>query len=162
MMARWSVWWNGRSHRERVMLVLMAVLVAGVLGWLALYRPLSNASRDLANALEIAAQRKASIAVKVEQLKAATAHPAPRSSGAINIIVEASAKQAGLNFDTVDVRGDDRVSITIASTRSSVLLAWLGALEAEGVVVETATIAPGNPAGTVRVQAVLYRLGARG
>jgi general secretion pathway protein M len=162
MMARWSLWWNGRSRRERVMLGVMAVLVAGFLGWILLYRPLVGASRSLADALEVAAQRRASIAVKVELLKAAAAHPPKRREGAIGAIIGESAKQAGLTLDQIDVRGNDRASIAIAATRAPALLAWLSALEVDGISIETVTMAPADTAGFVRVQAVLFRPGASG
>lgn len=145
------------------MLGVMMALLFGFLGWLLLYRPIVGASHALDTALEVAAERKVSITAKVSELKAVAARPqSVASRGPLGAIIAESAAQADLTHDPVAVKSNGRISITLTSARTSQVLSWLAGLEAQGIVIETVTMAPTQPAGSVTVQAVLFRLDAGG
>ena len=160
MIERLRVLWGERSHREQWMLGVMFALLAAVILWLGVARPLAAAQRSVRDALREATDRNAAIRAKVMVLKSL-----PRTAGPIDTVVPLeqfigqSAGEAGLTLERAQAQGADRVDMAIASVRPVALLSWLAALEARGIRVETMSARPAATAGSVSVQAVLVRGG---
>jgi len=160
MMERLRVLWGERSSREQWMLGVMFALLAVVILWLGIARPLDAAQRSVRDALREATDRNAAIRAKVTLLKSL-----PRTAGPIDAAVPLeqfigqSAGEAGLTLERAQAQGADRVDMAIASVRPVALLSWLAALEARGIRVETMSARPAATAGSVSVQAVLVRGG---
>jgi len=159
-MERLRVLWGERSSREQWMLGVMFALLAVVILWLGIARPLDAAQRSVRDALREATDRNAAIRAKVTLLKSL-----PRTAGPIDAAVPLeqfigqSAGEAGLTLERAQAQGADRVDMAIASVRPVALLSWLAALEARGIRVETMSARPAATAGSVSVQAVLVRGG---
>jgi len=160
MMERLRVLWGERSSREQWMLGVMFALLAAVILWLGIVRPLDAAQHSARDALREATDRNAAIRAKVTLLKSL-----PRTAGPIDAampleqFIGQSAGEAGLTLERAQAQGADRVDMAIASVRPVALLSWLAALEARGIRVETMSARPAATAGSVSVQAVLVRGG---
>lgn len=158
MMERLKLLWDERSPREQWMLGVMFALLAVVILWLGLLRPLDVARRSAHDALREATDRNAAIRAKVKLLKSL-----PHIAGAMDVSVPLdqfagqSAGEAGLTLERAQAQGPDRLDMAIASVRPVALFSWLAGLEAQGVRVETMSARPSPTAGSVSVQAVLVR-----
>ncbi len=147
-----------RSLRERWMLGVMTALIAAVILWLGVARPVDALRRSARADLMIAVDRNAAIATKVKLLKTLPASAASVSAGTpIDQYVGQSAAEAGLTLDRADAQGADRIDTAIASVRPIALFSWLSALEGQGIRVETMSARPSPTAGSVSVNAVLVR-----
>ncbi|MGE4432071.1 MAG: type II secretion system protein GspM [Sphingobium sp.] len=161
MMETFKLWWNARAPRERVLLAVMIALLAIVIAWLGVYRPMENGLRGAALANQEAADRYADMARKVEWLKGAEKRAAGSSSTLpVEQIIGQSAGEAGFTLDRVQAQGSDRVDIAIASARSTALLGWIQVLEGQGMAVDKAMITPSGTTGTVSAQISFRRSGA--
>lgn len=155
-----TLWWRGREPRERVLLSIMLALVAGMLLWLAIYRPVEAGLRQAALDNLEAAERHADVAYKIELLKRADKRARGGASLPVEQIVGQSAGEAGFTLERVRAQGDDRVDIAIASARATALLGWIAGLEAQGVAVDGAMISPSGVTGTVSAQLSFRRAGS--
>ncbi|WP_313807296.1 type II secretion system protein M [Sphingobium sp.] len=160
MMERLQGLWGERSPREQWMLGVMFALLAVVMAWLGVLRPLDMARRSAHDALLEATDRNAAIRAKAKLLKSL-----PRAAGTVDAgvpleqFIGQSAGEAGLTLERAQAQGADRLDMAIASVRPVALFSWLAALEAQGVRVETMSARPSPTAGSVSVQAVLVRGG---
>ncbi len=162
MMERWKTLWDERSPRERWMLGVMFALLAAVVLWLGVVRPLDLAQRSAREALSEATDRNAAIRAKAKLLKSLPRGATAASSGTpLDQFVGQSAGEAGLTLERAQAQGADRMDIAIASVRPVALFTWLAGLEAQGVRVETMSARPSPTAGSISVQAVLTRGGAQ-
>ncbi|WP_150290295.1 type II secretion system protein GspM [Sphingobium estronivorans] len=162
MMEHLGKLWDERSPREQWMLGVMFALLAVVILWLGVLRPLDMARSSARDALRDATDRNAAIRGKVKLLKSL-----PRSGDIVQAtmpleqFVGQSAGEAGLTLERAQVQGADRLDMAMASVRPVALFSWLAALEAQGVRVETMSARPSPTAGSVSVQAVLVRGGGQ-
>ncbi|UXC91246.1 type II secretion system protein M [Sphingobium sp. RSMS] len=160
MMERLQALWGERSPREQWMLGVMFALLAVVILWLGVVRPLDAAQRSARDGLREATDRNAAIRAKVKLLKSLPRTAATVDSGVpLDQFIGQSASEAGLTLERAQAQGADRVDMAIASVRPVALLSWLSVLEAEGIRIETISARPAATAGSVAVQAVLVRGG---
>ena len=158
MMERVKILWGERSPREQWMLGVMFALLAVVILWLGVLRPVDAAQRSARDRLREATDRNAAMRGKVKLLKALPAGSGGGSAtAAIDQLVGQSAGEAGLTLERAQAQGAGRIDIAIASVRPVVLFSWVAALEAQGIRVETMSARPAPTAGSVSVQAVLVR-----
>lgn len=133
MSAAIKTWFDARSVRERVMILVMLALFVVVVIW--------GTVVPLGEALSSARQRNADAAVRLArtqmQVDAVNAlrrmHTAP--AGAIDETVRQTAAAAGFTLDSVSPDGN-RVRVHINSARGGALMAWLASLETQGVLVD--------------------------
>ena len=133
-------WFEGRSLRERRLLLVMAALAALTLVWAVVIRPvgdgLSSARERHASAVTRLGETEATVAL----LRAAQrSRPAPLT-GALADIVRVQADQAGFSLTSLDQDGADRVRVAIPSARPGALSAWLARLERGGILVDAVTM----------------------
>lgn len=138
MIARLRTWFDGRSLREKWLILAMLALLAVTLAW-ALARPIDEA-------LSTARQRNADAAIRLARTRAqvdavrALRRARPEAvAGPIDAIVRQSAAAAGLTLDAVAPDGV-KLRVHVNSARGGALLAWIGALEARGVLVDQLTV----------------------
>jgi len=155
MIASFRNWIDGRSLRERWMLLTMAVLFAIVILWLGIIRPVEGGLVSGRERLNAAIDRNAAVRAKVRALETLPRGEGARLSAPIAQLVSESAGEAGFTLERAQDQGPGRLDIAIASAKPQALFGWLAGLEGQGVTVETLTAQPAPTAGTVSVQAVL-------
>lgn len=133
-------WFEGRSLRERRLLLVMGALAVLTLIWAVVIRPvgdgLSSARERHASAVTRLGETEATVAL----LRAAQrSRPAPLT-GALADIVRVQADMAGFSLTSLDQDGADRVRIAIPSARPGALTAWLAKLERGGILVDSVTM----------------------
>lgn len=147
-------WWVGLTLRERRLIWVMLALLAAVVLWLGIVLPVRDAlARANADHL-IAIDRAGRIEAAAAAVASAKSTPPPKLEAALDQVVGQSAGEAGFTLESSSPVGPDRVAIAIGQARPPALFAWLAALEARGVVVETITIQPGAN-GTVGARILL-------
>lgn len=133
-------WFEGRSLRERRLLLVMAALAVLTLIWAVVIRPvgdgLSSARERHASAVARLGETEAQVAILRD---AQRTRPKPLT-GALADIVRVQADLAGFALTSVDQDGADRVRIAIQSVRPGALTAWLARLERAGILVDSATM----------------------
>jgi general secretion pathway protein M len=155
MIERAVTWWDGLSLRERWMVGVMLALLAVVILWLGIARPVERGLVSAQEAHEIALDRNAAIRAKVASLE-----KLPRRVGAglttpIPQLLTDSASEAGLTLDRAEDQGGGSVDIALASVKPQALFSWIAQLETQGVLVESLTAQPSATAGALSVQAVI-------
>jgi general secretion pathway protein M len=158
MNARLNALWLARTPRERRLLGVMLALVALVLVWLLVLRPLSDM---LSTARQRHGEAVAALAEAHAQAAAIAAlernRPAP-FAGPIDAAVAAAAADAGFQLSGLQAEGQGRVSLAIGSARPQALFGWVEALEAQGYIVQSLT-ASSNPDRTLSARIVLRARG---
>jgi general secretion pathway protein M len=152
-------WFDGRSLREKRLILVMLALLALTLIWFVVIRPIGDA-------LASERGRHADAVIRLGETRAAVAalrglerdRPAPLT-GRFADAVHARAADAGFALATLDEDGPNRVRVSIASARPTALVPWLARLEANGILVDAATLT-NNGDQTVGVQLVLKARGA--
>ncbi len=159
MSERIKVLWLARSVRERWLLGVMLALVALVLVWLIILRPLSDM---LSAARERHGEAVAALAEARSQAAAIAAlereRPAP-FAGPIDAAVAAAASAAGFQLSGLQPQGPGRVSLAIGAAKPQALFGWIGALEAQGYIVQSLSVSS-NPDRTLSAQIVLRARGS--
>ncbi len=159
MMASIRSWWDGLTMRERWLVGAAGGLAAAVLLWLATFG-VASALSDAREAHGLAVDRAAGIAARVEAIEALQAAPrrtaAAASAATVDIVVAQSAAEKGFTLSRNEAQGGSAASIAIANARAPALLAWLGELEAMGILAGDLSLRP-NADGTVALTATLRR-----
>lgn len=153
MIASLRSYWMERSRREQVLLAIMGALVALVIFWLGIVRPVENGLANARARQAEALERNAHVRAKVQSLRRLPR--GPTLTAPLDQLVGQSAGEAGFTLERNQPQGPGRVDIAIASAKPTAFLAWIAALEAQGVSVETLTAHPSPTAGAISVQAVL-------
>ncbi|KEY98040.1 type II secretory protein PulM, partial [Sphingomonas sp. BHC-A] len=118
MMERLQALWGERSPREQWMLGVMSALLAVVILWLGVARPLDAAQRSAGDALREATDRNAAIRAKVTLLKSLPRTTATVDAGVpLEQFIGQSAGEAGLTLERAQAQGADRIDMAMASVR---------------------------------------------
>ena len=157
MTASLRAWWIASSLREKRLILVMLVLFGIVVIWLGVLRPVTDALADAKAAHLAAIDRAAAVEAGVAILDGTEA-TAATAEGPLDQLVAQSAAQAGFTLDSNTPAGADSVSLAIGSARAPALFAWLGSLEANGLVVDALAIQPG-PNRTISARITLRRPG---
>ncbi|MET4682222.1 type II secretion system protein GspM [Brevundimonas faecalis] len=139
-----SLWWDGRSARERGLLAVMLALILAVLVWLLVVRP---AWAWRAAAAEHRAEATATLARLEAGLAATAPAPAPALAKTAMPLAEveqaarAAAEAAGLTGVTLSVDEAGGIGFDAPGVGSAVLFGWLSTLKAEyGVEIGDLTV----------------------
>jgi general secretion pathway protein M len=148
-------WWLALSRREQLLVgvaaALALVVVAGLVG-----RTVYAALDAQAERHRDAVARAARVEAKAALMTAAPAAASAATAGPLDQWLTQSAADAGLTLDRIDARGDRLASLAIASARAPGLMAWLAALEDQGLVIDRLVLNPG-PDGNVALTAEVRR-----
>lgn len=134
MIARFKTWFDGRSRREKWMILFMLALLGITAVWiivLPIDEALSSARRRNADAAIRLAQTRG----QVDAVRALRRARPEALAEPIDAVVRQSASNAGFALDSVVADGT-KLRVHLASARGGALLGWLGALEGQGVLVD--------------------------
>jgi general secretion pathway protein M len=134
MIARFRTWFDGRSRREKWMILVMLALLGITLVW-AIVLPIDDALSSARRRNADAAIRLAQTRAQVDAVKALRRARPEAPATPIDALVRESASAAGFALDSVAVDGA-RLRVHLNSARGGALLAWLGELEGQGVLVD--------------------------
>ncbi|MEN1939660.1 type II secretion system protein GspM [Luteimonas sp. MJ246] len=126
---RFQAWWRGREQRERVMLAIMAALLAAFAWWYGLLWPL-QALRDGAEARhDRAAAGLQQVQAEVAALTRSGAASTPPTGGeALQRLILDSVREAGLAPSRQRSAADGAFVIEFERVASPALFGWLGQL----------------------------------
>ena len=129
LLARAHGWWDGRTARERRLLTVMAVLVAAVLVWLLVVRPVQAWQAGAADRRFQAEQTLAEVR-GLRIVAPSAAAPAWATTEGLEPLVRRTAEAAGLTVVTTMARGGG-LGIQMSQAPGRETFAWLAALEAD-------------------------------
>lgn len=133
-------WFDGRSLRERRLILAMLGLAAVTLVWGGVLRPLDDALGSARSRHEDAVVRLGEAQAEADAVQAMSRSGARPLTGSLEETVRARADQAGFTIDSLEPAGQGQVRVTIPSARGGALTAWLAQGEAVGVLVDEATL----------------------
>ena len=138
MMEGMTTWWRERTQREQRLLLVMFGLLALVLGFLLVIRPLSDAldtaQRRHAEAVTALSEaRLRTEAARRLQGERTVAAPLPLDS-----FLGRTSTEAGFSGARITAQGPARASITVDAARPQAFFAWVRLMERSGLVVELA------------------------
>ncbi|QIF81675.1 MULTISPECIES: type II secretion system protein GspM [Brevundimonas] len=124
-------WWWSRTDRERQMLAVMVLLIAGVLIWLVVVRPMWSWREAAAERREEARITLLKVDAGVRRLSRDLGREGSKGSSAdIEPVIRQSAEVAGLVVTTgMDPSGG--LGFRVDSTTSAQIFPWLAALKDE-------------------------------
>ena len=147
-MAMFSPWWAQRTGRERWLIGIMLVLLAGVLAWLLVVRPLATARETARADASIAAAQLGQARALVAAIKA---RPAANAAPVIDVLNRRLA-DAGLQPARLEAQGPGQAVLEIGAINGRLLIGWATALEQrDGLVIEQLE-ASRNPDQSVRAR----------
>jgi general secretion pathway protein M len=155
MMAAFSPWWRQRSGREQMLIGIAAVLLAALLAWLLVLRPLAGAR---AAALEEARTAQAQLAQARALAAAIRARPAAPAGPVIDLVGRRLA-EAGLTAIRLDAQGPGQAMVEIAAVNGRLLIGWAAALEARDGLVVDELDASRNADQSVRARLLIRKAG---
>ena len=134
-----KLWWRTRTLREQRLLIAMFALLAVVLAWLLVIRPISDRlsearERHGAAVLALAEARTQAEAIGTLQEQRPAALGAPLDS-----ILNRSAADAGFPVVRVEREGIKQATIVFESVRPQAFFGWVSQMEGRGLIVERLT-----------------------
>jgi general secretion pathway protein M len=138
MIARLKTWFDGRSRREKWLILSMLALLGVTAAWiivLPIDEALSSARRRNADAAIRLAQTRG----QVDAVRALRRARPEALAEPLDAIVRQSGSAAGFALDSVSTDGN-KLRVHINSARGGALLAWLGELEGQGVLVDQLSV----------------------
>ncbi len=151
-MSALKAWFDGRSLREKRLLLVMAALLVVTILWAGIVRPVDDGLSSARERHTAAVIRLGETKAQVEAL-AGIRRPPPLT-GSLADTVRAAADEAGFALQSLNEDGPGRVRAQIQSARAAALIPWLNRLERGGILVEQATLTD-NGDRTVGVTLVL-------
>lgn len=158
MTAGLRAWLDARSLRERRLILVMVALALVTILWAGVIRPVRNGLSESRERYTQAVVRLGEAEAALSQVKAIQRRQLPTPEGLLADVVRARAEAAGLTLTGLDSEAPDRVRVSVATARAGALTQWIGALEGEGVLVESLTVS-GAGNGAVSAQMTLAARG---
>ena len=152
-------WFDGRSLREKRLILVMSALLALTLVWYGVIRPVGDALSDARARHADAVIRFGETQAAVGAIRSADRNRPPPLTGVFADAVRARAADAGFALASLDEDGPNRVRVSIQSAKPTVLVPWLARLENAGVLVDAATFTD-NGDRTVGAQLTLKARGS--
>ena len=151
-------WFIALSRREQILVGIAGVLLAGLIGFFLIYRPIFDLATDAKRSFYEATMQAGRIDAKAQALSMPADRRPAAAIAALDLLLASEAAERGFTLDTNTAQGPGRVEIAIGSARSTAFLSWLADLERRGVVPETLIIRRMDN-GTVSVSARLVKVG---
>lgn len=158
MIANLKSWFDGRSLREKRLLLVMAALAVLTIVWGGIIRPVSDALSSARERYAGAVVRLGDTEARVATVQALQQNRPPALAGPLDGLVRARADAAGFPLAAANPLANDRVQIAINSARPAALLAWIADLEEAGILVDAMNVT-NNGDRTVAVQMTLKARG---
>jgi len=145
-------WFAGLSQREKILVGIAGLLLAGLVGYYGIARPMFGAMASAEERYVDAVERQARIDAKVSALQQPEDGQVAKFSGVIEAFVSQSAGETGIAVASVTPQPDNRVNMVVESAKPTALFGWLARIEREGIAVEALNV---NPAGNGTISATL-------
>jgi general secretion pathway protein M len=136
-MSNLRIWFAGRALRERRLILVMLALLVVTIVWGGIILPVSDGLSSERERHADAVVRLAATQDEVDLIRAA-GRRVPLT-GTLADTLRLRAETAGFALASVDQPGSGRVHATIQAVRPAALSRWFAGLEANGILVETAT-----------------------
>ncbi|MBX9796316.1 type II secretion system protein GspM [Sphingomonas sp.] len=129
-------WFTALSPRERALIGIAALLLAGIVGWFGIVRPATIGLEQARARHAAAAQQLATVQGQLAALTPlAKAGPA-KLNAPLDTVLRERATLAGFTLSTVSAQSDNGVLIALPAARPRALFGWIAALEADGILVQ--------------------------
>ncbi|TYT25374.1 type II secretion system protein M [Luteimonas viscosa] len=141
---RCLAWWHGREPRERMMLAVMAAMLAAFAWWYGLLWPLRSLREDAGVRYDHATVALRGVEAEVAALTAAGTGTAPAASTggeALQRRVLDSARDAGLAPSRQRTAADGAFVLEFERVASPALFGWLGRLARDGLAPSSLRVA---------------------
>ena len=145
-------WFAGLSRREKILVSIAGLLLAGLVGYYGVAKPMAGAMTAAQERYASAVERQARIEAKVAALLQPVDGETVKFSGAIDAFVGQSAGETGIAVASVTPQPGNRVNLVVESAKPTALFGWLARIERDGVAVESLSI---NPAGNGTLSATM-------
>lgn len=147
-------WIEGRSGRERQLLLLMLAILVPLLIWMLLVLPLSKAYDDALQRHLQAVDRNGRVKAIAAAGGGAGTRATPRAVADLVLFLGDSARQRGITAQVTPGLARGSAVVTIASSAAPVALNWLRGLETAGYRLGDVRLAPSG-AGAISVTATV-------
>lgn len=158
MIANLRNWFDGRSLREKRLLLVMGALAILTIVWGGIIRPVTDGLSSARERYAGAVVRLGNTQTRVAAVQALQQNRPAVLSGPLEAAVRARADSAGFPLSAATPIDNNRVQIAINSARPAALLAWIAELEGAGILVDTLNVT-NNGDKTVAVQMTLKARG---
>lgn len=135
-----QAWFETRSSREQALLGVLGALAIATVLWFGLFGPLFGVRAE-------AKARIAAYEALKTRLKSGVTPGQPITTGDLTSVINVTAANAALT-----VTGFDKGAVTIREARYESVVAWLAALEASGVTIQSLSMTPGAAPGQVNLR----------
>ena len=135
-------WFASLSQREKILVSIAGLLLAGLIGYYGIARPMVGGMADAEQRYVDAIERQARIDAKVAALRRPADGSVVRFSGAIDAFVGQSAGETGIAVASITPQSDNRVQMVVESAKPTALFGWLARVERQGIAVEALNINP--------------------
>lgn len=142
--------WGRLTRRERVMVAIMGLAVAGLVLWLG-FRGLSDWRDEAQRRFQRAGADHAAILAAARWAEGRRGTPAPDG---LEAEARRLAQDQGLTLAAVTPEPDGVLTLDIEAGASTAIFAWLANLEARGVAIRAFSAVPG-PDGGLQARATL-------
>jgi general secretion pathway protein M len=133
-------WWQSRTLREQRLILVMLSLMAIVLVWLAILRPIGDAHSAAKERHGKAVIALAEARARAASIRSLERQRRPALNMPIETLVGQSASEAGFALSQLRGEGGTRVTLAIAAARPQAFFAWVERLEREhGFIVDRLT-----------------------
>ncbi|ONF95299.1 type II secretion system protein GspM [Sphingomonas jeddahensis] len=146
-MTNLTAWYQGRSLRERRLILIMLALLVVTILWAGIIRPVRDGLESTRERHARAEVRLGEVQRQVAQVKAIQRGRPRAPEGPLVDAIRTRADEAGFSLSSLEPEGNN-VRIGIATAKPGALLGWIAGLEHDGLLVDASTIT-GNGDGTV-------------
>ncbi len=155
-------WYENLEPRERLFVTAGAALAVVMLVWALLVAPLTSGTAALERRVEEKRADLVRIQENIGRVPSAGPGSSPgRPSGPLVVVVDRSAKQAGLNLVRNQPVGDDAIRVRLEDSSFDAMAGWLAGLRQDhGLRIETASFDRAQVAGTVNANITLRQAGS--
>jgi general secretion pathway protein M len=163
MRARLRKIWESRSPRDRVLIAILAAVVAAVL-CLWLMQSAQRARTQLGASLSVLRAQAIRLDLDAAELERVRAMPAPPAAQTdLRTLVQARAESAGLARALVRIDAPDanQVQVVFGAVAFAEWIAWVASLQAERIRLDTSRIEALSTPGMVSATATFTRAKAQ-
>lgn len=156
-MTQLMVWWSTRAPRERVLLCVLAALLAGTVYSVGIIKPLYGSLKEAEGNYARALDQSAVLMEKVARIEAAGQSGRPSGQASLDDI-RASAVAKGLTVQSATVGAGGLSRIVFEGVEAAVLLEWVmglqGTLNVSIYELQIQRSAPGLVAASVSLRQI--------
>ena len=146
------LWFAALTQREKWLVATASILAGLSIAVFAIIMPALSVVEKAALNLDEAVQRRGRIVAKVASIQGQRSVARMAAAADIGLLVTQSAAEKGFDVIKSANAAPGQISIRIDQARAPAFLAWVNELEAQNIVMRTATLRSGAN-GTVTVEA---------